>query len=127
MTSITPAFLTDRPRITAPLSPAIVIDTLVFSSGQVGTDANGVVAEGITAQTAQTIANLRNVLEAAGVGLDRVIKTTVFLTHGEDMTAMNAEYAKHFGEPLPARSTVTVAGLARPDMRIEIEAIAMRR
>lgn len=126
MESFTPVWPTDRPRIKAPLSPAIVTETFVFSSGQVGTDANGVVAEDVAAQTVQTLENLRAVLEAAGVGLDRVVKTTVYLTHADDMAAMNAEYARFFAEPLPARSTVVIRGLARPEMRVEIDAIAIR-
>jgi 2-iminobutanoate/2-iminopropanoate deaminase len=126
METFTPVWPADRPRIKAPLSPAIVTDTFVFSSGQVGTDANGVVAEDVGAQTIQTLENLRAVLEAAGVGLDRVVKTTVFLTHVEDMAAMNAEYARFFSEPLPARSTVVISGLARTEMRVEIDAVAVR-
>jgi 2-iminobutanoate/2-iminopropanoate deaminase len=122
----TPVFPADRPRLAAPLTPAIVTADHVFTSGQVGTDAEGALAPDITAQTAQTIANLRGVLEAAGSSLAQVVKTIVFLTHVEDMAEMNAEYARHFTEPFPARSTVVIAGLARPAMRVEIEAVAVR-
>jgi len=82
-----------------------------------------VVAGGIQEQTHQVLKNLRAVLEAAGSGLDYVLKTTVFLKSMNDFAAMNAVYATYFSSAPPARSTVEVARLPR-DVLVEIECIA---
>ena len=81
-------------------------------------------AGGIAEQTEQVLRNLRSVFEAAGVGLNQVIKTTVFLADMDDFTAMNEVYGRFFGEQPPARATVQAARLPR-DARVEIEAIAV--
>ena len=109
----------------APYSQALVFGELVFCSGQTGLDpATGAMAPGgIEPETRQVIANLGAVLDAAGSGLDRVLKTTVFLTDIGDFAAMNAIYAELFGAPLPARSTVQVAKLPVGAI-VEIECIA---
>jgi 2-iminobutanoate/2-iminopropanoate deaminase len=99
---------------------------LVYTSGQIPIDpATGqMVAGGIAEQTEMVIRNLRAILAAAGSGLDRVVKTTVFLQDMSDFAAMNEVYAKHFAkETAPARSTVQVARLPK-DARVEIEAVA---
>ena len=110
----------------APYSQAIKAGGLVFVSGQLGLRAgeSAMVGEGITEQTEQVLTNLRAILEAAGSGLDRLVKTTVFLADLVDFQAMNEVYARHVGESPPARSTVEVAALPS-GARVEIEAIAL--
>jgi 2-iminobutanoate/2-iminopropanoate deaminase len=98
----------------------------LFASGQIPIDpATGeFVAGGITEQTEQVMRNVSAILEAAGAGLQQVVKTTVFLADMDDFTAMNAVYGRFFGEDPPARATVQAARLPR-DARVEIEAIAI--
>lgn len=117
---------TDRaPRAIGPYSQAVRISNLVFASGQIPIDpATGeFVAGGIAEQTAQVLRNLTAVFEAAGIGLDQIVRTTVFLADMDDFTAMNEVYGRFFGENPPARSTVQAARLPR-DARVEIDAIA---
>ena len=78
---------------------------------------------GIEAQTDQVLKNLAAVLEAAGSSLSRVVKTTVFLKDMDDFAAMNAVYARHFGDHRPARAAVQAARLPR-DVDVEIECVA---
>jgi 2-iminobutanoate/2-iminopropanoate deaminase len=115
------------PRAIGPYSQGIVLDDLVFTAGQIPLDpATGELVIGdVASQTERVLANLRAILEAAGSGLPRVLKTTVYLTDMADFAAMNEVYAKAFGEHRPARSTVAVAQLPR-DVRVEIDAIAAR-
>jgi len=118
---------TDRaPRAIGPYSQAVRAGNLVFASGQIPIDpATGeFVAGGIAEQTEQVLRNLTAVFEAAGLGMDQVIKTTVFLADMDDFTAMNEIYGRFFGAAPPARATVQAARLPR-DARVEIEAIAM--
>ena len=118
---------TDRaPRAIGPYSQAVRAGNLVFASGQIPIDpATGeFVAGGIAEQTEQVLRNLAAVLEAAGVGLNQVVKTTVFLADMEDFAAMNEVYGRFFGEQPPARATVQAARLPR-DAKVEIEAIAV--
>jgi 2-iminobutanoate/2-iminopropanoate deaminase len=106
-------------------SPAIITGDLVFTSGQIGVDQKGQIVEGgIEAQTEQVFRNLTAVLEAAGSGIDHVVKATVFLADMNDYNTMNELYRKHFKGDPPARSTVQVARLPR-DARIEIEVVAV--
>ena len=113
------------PKAIGPYSQAIVSGGLVFCSGQVPIDpATGeLVSGGIQEQTHRSLMNLKAVLEAAGSGLDRVVKTTVFLQSMNDFAAMNAVYANYFPNDPPARSTVEVAKLPRNAL-VEIECIA---
>jgi 2-iminobutanoate/2-iminopropanoate deaminase len=110
----------------APYSQAIRAGELVFVAGQVGAkpDGSGLVGDGIEEQTEQVFANLRAILEAAGTNLDRVVKTTVFLTNLDDFEAMNEVYRRNIGDSPPARSTVEVSRLPR-GIKVEIEAIAL--
>jgi len=110
-----------------PYSQGIAADDWVFCSGQLAIDsATGqLVAGGIEAETRRALANLREVLAVAGLSLDDVVKTTVFLADLAEFGVMNRVYQEHFKEPFPARSTVQVAALGR-GARIEIEAIARR-
>ena len=114
------------PGAIGPYSQAIIANGFVFLSGQVALDpASGQLVEGdIEAQTERVLLNLTAVLEAAGSGMHRVVKTTVFLKDMDDFARMNAVYGKHFPAPPPARSTVEAARLPR-DVRVEIDLIAL--
>ena len=113
------------PKALGPYSQAIKAGGFVWCSGQIPIDpaVNAVTATTIEDQTRQAIANLKNVLEAAGAGLDKVVKTTVFISDMNDFAALNAVYAELFGEAKPARSCVQVARLPK-DVKVEIEAVA---
>ena len=110
----------------APYSQAIRAGDLVFVSGQgaLAPGATEVRGDTVEEQTEQIMANLGAILEAAGSGLDKLVKTTVFLQNIDDFQAMNAVYARYVGENPPARSTVEVAQLPAAGMLVEIEAIA---
>lgn len=112
----------------APYSQAIRAGGFVFVSGQLGLKpgATEIEASTIEEQTEQALANLRAILEEAGSGLDRLVKTTVFLRNLDDFHGMNAVYAKHVGDRPPARSTVEVGRLPSGAL-VEIEAIAAVR
>ena len=114
------------PRAIGPYSQAVRSGNFLFASGQIPIDpATGeFVAGGITEQTEQVMRNVSAILEAAGAGLQQVVKTTVFLADMDDFTAMNEVYGRFFGENPPARATVQAARLPR-DARVEIEAIAI--
>jgi len=113
------------PGSTTPLSPAIIVDGIVYASGQIGRDpATGEVPADFRLQVRHTIDNLRAVLRQAGADLKDVVKTTVFLTRQSDFGVMNEIYAQSFPEPRPARSTIVVAALARPGIDVEIEGVA---
>ncbi len=109
----------------APYSQAIRSGDLVFVSGQLALRPGEKELSGgtIQEQTEQIFANLRAILEAAGSGLDRLVKTTVFLGDLSDFAGMNEVYARHVGDRPPARSTVEVAALPSGAL-VEIEAIA---
>jgi 2-iminobutanoate/2-iminopropanoate deaminase len=110
----------------APYSQAIRAAGLVFVSGQLSLrpDHAEIVGEGIAEQTEQVFANLRAILEEAGSGLDRLVKTTVYLTDLGDFAGMNEVYARHVGDRPPARATVEIAALPS-GAKVEIEAIAL--
>jgi 2-iminobutanoate/2-iminopropanoate deaminase len=114
------------PHAIGPYSQAIKTNGLIFASGQIPTDpqTGQFVPGGIGEQTEQVLKNLAAVLEAAGSGLNRVLKTTVFLADMGEFAAMNEVYAKFFKEEPPARATVEAARLPR-DARVEIDAIAL--
>jgi 2-iminobutanoate/2-iminopropanoate deaminase len=109
----------------APYSQAIAAGGLVFVSGQLGLKpGDSAIGGGIEEQTEQVFANLKAILEAAGSGLDRLVKTTVFLQSLDDFQAMNGVYSQHVGDTPPARATVEVAKLPSGAL-VEIEAIAL--
>ena len=119
---------TDRaPAAVGPYSQAVRVGDFVFTAGQIGIDpATGKLREGLEAQTRQILDNLQAVLEAAGSGLEHVVKTTIFLTDIADFAAVNAVYATAFPERPPARSTIQVAALPLGAL-VEIEAVALVR
>jgi 2-iminobutanoate/2-iminopropanoate deaminase len=117
----------EAPQAIGPYSQAITLSDLVFCSGQIPLTPQGSLVEGgIAEQTRQVLTNMRKLLAAAGSSLEQVVKTTVFLADMNEFSAMNEVYAEFFHTAPPARSTVQVARLPR-DVRVEIEAIAVRR
>ena len=110
----------------APYSQAIRVGDLVFVSGQLALRPGETELMGgeIGPQTEQVFANLRAILEAAGSGLDRLVKTTVYLANLDDFAGMNEVYARHVGDQPPARATVEVAALPS-GAKLEIEAVAL--
>ena len=115
----------DAPQAIGPYSQAIKAGGFLFSSGQIAIDpTTGQVIEGdVAAQTERVMKNLAAILKAAGLSLQRVVKTTVFLKSMGDFATMNEIYGRHFGEHRPARSTVEVARLPK-DVLVEIDVVA---
>ncbi|MBI5395243.1 MAG: RidA family protein [Verrucomicrobia bacterium] len=117
---------TDKaPKAVGPYSQAIRAGDFLFCAGQIPLDpATGIlIAGGIKEQTGRVLENIKAVLASQGLGLDRVVKTTVFMTNLADFAAMNEVYAKHFSTNPPARSTVQVAALPK-GAHVEIEVVA---
>ena len=116
------------PQAIGPYSQAVKANGLVFVSGQIPIDpkTGQFIAGGIAEQTEQVLKNLAALLEAAGSGLDCVMKTTVFMADMEEFAVMNEVYGRFFTDEPPARATVQAARLPR-DARVEIEAIALVR
>ncbi|HEV2989687.1 MAG TPA: RidA family protein [Candidatus Angelobacter sp.] len=116
----------NAPKAIGPYSQAIKTNGFVFISGQVCFDpaTGNLISGGIQEQTEQVIKNLSAILQAAGSGLDRVVKTTVYLKNMAEFAQMNEVYAKFFPSPPPARSTVEVARLPK-DVSVEIDVIAL--
>ena len=121
----TPIATDKAPAALGPYSQAISTGNLLYAAGQVplipGTKD---MPEGITAQTTQSLNNVKAVLEAAGSGMDKVIKTTVFLADMKDFAAFNEVYATFFAAPYPARSCVAVKDLPLGAL-VEVEAVAL--
>ena len=116
------------PAAAGPYSQAIRAGELVFTAGQLGIDpATGeLVGDDVQDQAAQALANLRAILEAAGSGMDRLVKATVYLADIADWPAVNEVYVREVPEPYPARSAFAVRDLPK-GARVEIEAVAHRR
>jgi len=120
-----PVHSPNLPKPVGPYSPGMGFEKLIFVSGQGGTDpATGTIADGVEQQTEQCLKNVQTILEAAGSGLQHVLRCGVFLIDMNEFTTMNAVYARMFGEHRPARTTVQVAGLPGQGLRVEIDAIA---
>jgi 2-iminobutanoate/2-iminopropanoate deaminase len=115
------------PAAIGPYSQGIAVDGFVFCSGQIGLDpATGeLVGGGVEAQADRALRNLTAVLDAAGLAMADVVKTTLFLADIGDFGAVNAIYAKHMPDPPPARSTFAVGALPKGAL-VEVEAIARR-
>ncbi len=121
-----PIVTTEAPAAIGPYSQAMDAGTTIYCSGQLGLDpVSGVLAEGVEEQTRQALANLAAVLKGAGLGPDRVAKTTIFLVSMGDFAKVNEIYGAFFGAHRPARSTIAVAALPRGGL-VEIEALALR-
>ncbi len=123
----------DAPAAIGPYSQAQVVrlhggNRMVFTAGQIALDPKSgeLVKGGVAEQTERVFANLAAVLAGAGVGLEDVVKTTVYLADMADFQAMNEVYARHLGDALPARSTVAAAGLPK-GARVEIDCVAIGR
>ena len=115
---------TAAPAAIGPYSQGIEVGNLVITSGQLPINpATGEMPSDIEAQAHQSLQNVKAILEAAGTGLDKVVKTTVFLADMNDFTAMNGVYAQYFNEPYPARSAVAVKTLPKNAL-VEIEVMA---
>ncbi len=116
---------TDKaPAAIGPYSQAQIVNGLVYTSGQIPLiPETGAMAQGVEAQAHQVFKNLSELLKAAGTGLDKVIKTTVFIKDMDDFAVINGVYGQYFSQPYPARSCVEVARLPK-DALIECEAIA---
>ena len=113
------------PKAIGPYEQGLKLDGWVFTSGQIPLDpkSGAMVEGGIGAQTRQVLENLRAVLEAAGTSMNRVVKTTVYMTNLGDFQKMNKVYAEFFPQDKPVRSTVGVASLPRGAM-VEVDVIA---
>jgi 2-iminobutanoate/2-iminopropanoate deaminase len=116
----------NAPQAIGPYSQAIKANGLIFTSGQIAIDPSTqqVVAGDVAAQTEQVLRNVAEILKAAGSGLEKVVRTTVFLKDMNDFAAMNQVYGRHFSSAPPARSTVEVARLPK-DVLVEIDTIAL--
>jgi 2-iminobutanoate/2-iminopropanoate deaminase len=116
----------DAPQAIGPYSQAIKAGGFVFTAGQVAIDpVTGQVVPGeVSAQTERVMKNLAAILQAAGSGLEKVVRCTVFLRNMNDFAAMNEVYGRYFASAPPARSTVEVARLPK-DVLVEIDVIAL--
>jgi 2-iminobutanoate/2-iminopropanoate deaminase len=116
----------DAPQAIGPYSQAIKANGFIFTSGQIAIDpaTQQVVAGDVAAQTDRVLRNLSEILEAAGSGLGKVVRSTVFLKNMNDFAAMNQVYGQYFSSDAPARSTVEVARLPK-DVLVEIDVIAL--
>jgi 2-iminobutanoate/2-iminopropanoate deaminase len=117
----------DAPQAIGPYSQAVKANGFVFVSGQVAFDpATQQIIEGdITAQTDRVLRNLSAILQAAGSGIDKVVRCGVFLKNMNDFAAMNQVYGKYFSSPYPARTTVEASRLPK-DVLVEIDVIALQ-
>lgn len=112
-----------EPKPLGPYSPIVQAGDWLVTAGQLGVDADGNLKEGIEAQTAQAMANIKNLLEAGGATMKDIVKTTVFLADIDDWPKMNEPYLQALGDHRPARSAFAVAALPR-NAKVEIEAWA---
>ena len=115
--------MTAAPKPAGPYSPIVRAGDWLVTAGQIGVDGDGDLAEGIEAQTAQCMANVRTLLEAEGASMDKIVKTTVFLADIADWPKMNGPYEEALGGHRPARSAFAVGALPRGAL-VEIEAWA---
>ena len=117
---------TKAPSAIGPYSQGVAAGDMVFVSGQLPLDpSTGEFPEGIAAQTAQALENMKAILAEKGMTLDNVVKTTVFLADLNDFVPMNEVYGKYFAQPYPARSAIQVAKLPK-NAPLEIECIAVK-
>jgi 2-iminobutanoate/2-iminopropanoate deaminase len=117
----------EAPAAIGPYSQGIVIDQLLFSSGQIPLTKEGIMIDGdVKEQTHQVFRNLQAVLKEAGSSLEQVVKATVFISDMNEFASINEVYGEYFNEHKPARSCVEVARLPK-DAKVEIEVIALTK
>ena len=122
-----PVHASNLPKPVGPYSPGMGFERLIFVSGQGGVNpATGLIAPDTEAQTEQVLKNVTAILEAAGSGLQHVLRCGVFLLDMGEFKLMNGVYSRMFGDHRPARTTVQVAGLPGAGLLVEIDAIAYR-
>lgn len=115
---------TNAPEALGPYCHAVVVDNLIFTSGQIPLNQKGeIVSDDVKVQTEQVIENLKKVLEESGASLNNVVKSMIFIKDMNDFQDINSVYGQYFNEHLPARSCVEVARLPK-DVTVEIEMIA---
>ena len=125
MENTQPISTLNAPQAIVPYSQAYIYNGVIYTSGQIALTPQGEFIDGdITAQSTQVLNNLKAILESAGSSLQKVIKTSVFLSDMEHFNALNAVYAEFFGSHKPARSTIAVKTLPKNAL-VEIECIAV--
>src|SRR5262245_15580508 len=124
--SLRPVTAANLPPPVGPYSPGVVVGNLVFVSGQAGREpGTGRLAPDVESQTEQVLKNIATILEAAGSGLQHVVRCGVFLVDMHEFQKMNEVYARAFGAHRPARTTVEVSGLPGDGLKVEIDAVAV--
>jgi 2-iminobutanoate/2-iminopropanoate deaminase len=124
--TVQPVTSANLPTPVGPYSPGVVVGNLVFVSGQAGREpGTGRLAPDVTGQTEQVLKNIATILEAAGSGLQHVVRCGVFLVDMKAFPKMNEVYARAFGSHRPARTTVEVSGLPGEGLLVEIDAVAV--
>ncbi len=117
----------DAPSAIGPYSQAVVVNGMVYTSGQIALKPDGsdeLLKEDVVVQAVQVLKNLENVLKASGSSMDKVVKTTIFLANMDDFAVVNEVYEEAFGEHKPSRSTVAVKTLPKNAL-VEIDAVAL--
>ena len=115
----------NAPSAIGPYSQAIKVNGMIYTSGQIALNKDGILIEGgVALQTRQVLENLKEVLKEGGSSLDKVIKTTIYLSNMDDFSVVNSVYGEYFTEHLPARSTIGVKTLPK-NVDVEIDVIAI--
>lgn len=118
-------FSNQAPSAIGPYCHAVVVNNMVYTSGQIPLTIEGsLVSDDVAEQTRQVLVNLSNVLKESGSSLDKVVKTTIFISNMEDFPVINNVYGEFFNTHLPARSCVEVSRLPK-DVKVEIEVVAL--
>ncbi|GIP51196.1 RidA family protein [Paenibacillus vini] len=115
----------EAPGAIGPYSQAVQFGNMIFTSGQLGMNSAGEFPPTVEEQAKQSLSNVKAILEAAGFGMEQIVKTTVYLQDMTDFASVNEVYATFFSEPYPARSAVEVAKLPKNGL-VEIEVIAVK-
>jgi 2-iminobutanoate/2-iminopropanoate deaminase len=119
-------FTDKAPQPIGPYSQAVMVGNTLYCSGQIALDSNGnLLTDNIETETKQVMANIKDVLSAAGMDYSHIAKTSIFLTDMNDFAQVNAEYAKYFTANFPARETVQVSALPK-GVHVEISVIAVK-
>ncbi|RAI79009.1 RidA family protein [Macrococcoides goetzii] len=119
-------FAKNAPAAIGPYSHAVVVNNMVYTSGQIPLTIDGeVIGDDVAEQTKQVLENLSAVLEESGSNLNSVVKTMIFISDMNDFPIINEVYGEYFNAHLPARSCVEVSRLPK-DVKVEIEAVALK-